>query len=183
MRTHRRLAPLLLAASLPLAACSDEHNPLTDQDDEVIGGAIGPDDRVNDTLKLLQVQLEYPLDGRYEEGEDASLYFAISNTGTEPVTLVDISGDAFADAVSGEGDDIEIVVPADDNVYVGAEDMPSVLLVDLQTALRSSETIPVTFEFAEAGEITIDAMVSASNQNPTPPVDFFDPDEDPNDSN
>ena len=85
MRTPHRLAPLLLAAALPLTACgADEDSPLQDGETEIIGGAVGPEEQVTETLSLLQVQLEYPRDGVYEEGEDASLFFGISNIGTEP---------------------------------------------------------------------------------------------------
>lgn len=183
MRTRRRLAPLLLAAALPLAACGeDEDNPLQDGETEIIGGAVGPEEQVNETLSLLQVQLEYPLDGLYEEGDDASLFFAISNTGTEPATLVDVVGADFAEATTADGEGISIAVPADDTVYVGAEDMPSIVLQDLETSLRSSQSIPVTFVFEDAEELTIEAMVSASDQNPTPTFSFEDPDQDPNDS-
>lgn len=182
MRTRSRLAPLLLAAALPLTACGqDEDNPLQDGDSQIVGGAVGPNVTVNESLTLGQVQLEYPLDGVYEEGEDASLYFAIANTGTEPATLVDIRGEDFAEATTDDGGDLLIEVPADDNVYVGAENMPSVTLVDLEMSLRSSQSIPVTFEFEDAGEVTVDVVVAASGQNPTPTVDFPNPDEDPND--
>ena len=183
MRIPHRLAPLLLAAALPLAACGqDELNPLQDGDDEIVGGAVGPDETVTETLEVLQVQLEYPLEGEYEEGDDASLYFAVANVGNEPVTLVDITGDAFAEATTADGEELSIEVPANDNVYVGAEDEPAVVLEDLEQSLRSSQSIPVTFVFEEAGEVTVEAMVAASGQNPTPTVDFPDPDEDPTDN-
>jgi copper(I)-binding protein len=174
--TARRLPTLALAAVLPLTACSQD-NPLADEGAEVPGGAVGPDAPVDDDLKLLQVQLEYPLDGAYEEGEDASLFFAIANSGTEGDTLVDITGAGFADARMADGDPIDIAVPEDDNVYVGAEGEPAVTLVGLEETLRSSESIPVTFVFENAGEVTLDAVVAAEGQNPTPTYDFPDPDE------
>ena len=80
-----------------------------------------------------------------------------------------------------DGEGISIEVPADDTVYVGAEDSPSMVLQDLGTSLRSSQSIPVTFVFEEEGEATVGAMVSASDQDPTPTYDFEDPAEDPND--
>jgi copper(I)-binding protein len=56
-----------------------------------------------------------------------------------------------------------------------------VTLLDLDRSLRSSQSIPVTFTFADAGEVTIDVPVSAEGQNPLPPYDFpnDDPDQDP----
>ena len=60
-------APAALALTLTpaLAACSAGH-PLSVPGPEVSGGAIGPDEAVTGDLSVLQVQLEYPLDGAHE---------------------------------------------------------------------------------------------------------------------
>ncbi|MGY1856939.1 copper chaperone PCu(A)C [Modestobacter sp. SYSU DS0290] len=173
-------------ALLGAAGCgNDDDAPRETSSLEVTGGAVGPDEDASENITLLQVQLEYPLDGVYEEGEDATLFLGIANDGTEADTLVDVSGPDFADARitgpdgSAGGDDISLQVDANDNVYVGAEGMPAITLVDLQTQLRSSQSIPVTFTFERAGEVTIEAMVSAEDQDPLPTYDFPDPDEDP----
>jgi copper(I)-binding protein len=63
-------------------------------------------------------------------------------------------------------------------VYVGAEGAPSVVLEDLRRPLRSSQSIPVTFVFADAGTVTVDAVVAAEGQVPRP-FDFPDPAGDP----
>ncbi|MGY2079610.1 copper chaperone PCu(A)C [Modestobacter sp. SYSU DS0657] len=188
-RTPRRRVLAAAAGAVALlgaAGCgSDDDAPRETSALEVTGGAVGPDEDVSENIKLLQVQLEYPLDGVYEAGEDASLFLGIANDGTEADTLVDVSGPDFADArIAGAdgtagGDDISLEVAANDNVYVGAEGMPAITLVDLQTELRSSESIPVTFTFERAGEVTIDAMVSAEDMDPRPTYDFPDPDQDP----
>jgi copper(I)-binding protein len=180
----RRLVAALVGAALVVAACGqDEDNPAEDDEVEVQGGAVGPDVMVNEDVELLQVQLEYPLDGVYEEGEDARLFFAASNTGTEPATLTDISGPDFSgvEVQKTDGQGLPLQVDADDNLYVGAEGPPNVTLLDLGRSLRSSQSIPVTFTFAEAGEVTVDVMVSAEGQTPSPPFDFpdDDPDQDP----
>jgi hypothetical protein len=70
-------------------------------------------------------------------------------------------------------------VPASDNVHVGAEGEPALTLLSLDRSLRSSRSIPVTFTFQRAGEVTVDAMVAAEGQDPMPTFDFPDPDEDP----
>ncbi|MGY1739041.1 hypothetical protein [Geodermatophilus sp. SYSU D00684] len=142
------------------------------------GGAIGPDETVTGDLSLLQVQLEYPLDGLYEEGEDARLFLGIADSGAEDDTLTSVEG-PFAEAVDADGGAFSIDVPADDTVYVGAEDAPSITLAGLERSLRSSQSIPVTFEFARAGEVTVDVLVAAERQHPEPPYDFPDPAEDP----
>jgi copper(I)-binding protein len=181
MLPHRRsrLATVLMVAALPLTACGED-SPEETPGGEVRGGAVGPDEAVTEDLSLLQVQLEYPLDGVYEAGEDATLYLGIANTGTVDQDLVEVTGPDFAEAtVTGGGEAGVITVAANDNVYVGAEGAPSIVLEDLQTELRSSESIPVTFVFEDAGEVTIDAVVAAEGQDPVPTYDFPDPAEDP----
>jgi hypothetical protein len=178
-RRHR-LVVAALASSLALAACTQDQ-PLADEGVEVPGGAIGPDEMVTEDLSVLQVQLEYPLDGRYDVGEDARLFLGIANTGSTGDALVDVRGPDFAGAeitVDGEAADV-IGVPEDDNVYVGAEGAPTITLVDLDRSLRSAQSIPVTLVFEEAGEVTLDAPVAAEGQRPEPPFDFPDPAEDP----
>ena len=171
---------LAIPAALVLALCAcTAEDPVAVPGPEVSGGAVGPDEAVTDDLKVLQVQVEYPLDGLYEEGEDARLFLGIANSGGTDDTLVDVTG-PFADAVDGDGGEFAVDVPADDNVYVGAEGAPSVTLVDLGRSLRSSQSIPVTLEFAQAGAVTVDAVVAAEGQSPEPPHDFPDPAEDPN---
>jgi copper(I)-binding protein len=177
LRPSRRLAAALVGAALVLAACGeDEDNPMQDDEREVQGGAVGPDVMVNEDLELLQVQLEYPLDGEYEEGEDARLFFAVANTGTDPARLTDISGPDFSgvEVETADGSGLPLQVDADDNLYVGAEGPPDVTLLDLDRSLRSSQSIPVTFTFAEAREVTVDVMVAAEGQTPSPPFDFPD---------
>jgi copper(I)-binding protein len=178
MATHvpfrRCLAAAAFTSVLAAAGCGDE---LPDVDDS---GAVGPDAAVDEDLKVLQVQLEYPLDGVYEEGEDARLFLGIANKGRVEDDLVDVRGPDFTDAsltVDGEG--AVIRVPGNDNVYIGAEGAPEIVLEDLQTSLRSSQSIPVTFVFEDAGEVTVDATVAAEGQSPTAPFDFPDPAEDP----
>jgi copper(I)-binding protein len=152
-------------------------------EEEVQGGAVGPDSPVSADVKVLQVQLEYPLDGVYEKGEDARLFFAIANTGGEQASLVDITGPDFSAARvdKAEGTGLPLEVEPNDNLYVGAEGPPGVVLLDLDRSLRSSESIPVTFSFAEAGEVTVDVVVSAEGQTPAPTFDFpnDDVDQDP----
>ena len=82
---------------------------------------------------------------------------------------------------TAEGQGLPLTVDAEDTLYVGAEGPPEVTLLDLGRELRSSQSIPVTFTFAEAGEVTLDVPVSAEGQTPAPPFDFpdGDPDQDP----
>ena len=176
-RRRRALLAVPAALALALPACAAEE-PLSTPGPEVSGGAVGPDEAVTGDLSLLQVQVEYPLDGVHEEGEDARLFLGIANSGPTGDVLTDVTG-PFADAVDGDGGEFGIPVAANDNVYVGAEGAPTITLTDLERSLRSSQSIPVTFVFERAGEVTIDAVVAAEGQDPTPPYDFPDPAGDP----
>jgi hypothetical protein len=184
-RTRTRRSVLAAWAVLALSACGglEEDAPLEEPGPEVDGGAVGPDVRVGDDLALAQVQLEYPLDGVYEEGEDARLFLAITNSAGEPASLVDVSGPDFGGVrvERRDGTGLPLQVDGNDDLYVGAEGPPDITLLDLERSLRSSQSTPVAFTFAEAGEVTIEVPVSAEGQSPVPPFDFpdGDPDRDP----
>lgn len=161
---RRTLAAAAFAAMLPLTACGeDEDAPLEVPGAEVTGGNVGPDEFVTEDITITALQLAYPEDGQWEEGEDVPLYAAIANTGTTGDRLVEVRGDDFADArLTGlDGADGGIEVTENDNVYLEPEGEPSVILLDLGTSLRSSQSIPVTFVFEEAGEVTMDASVAS----------------------
>jgi hypothetical protein len=90
------------------------------------------------------------------------------------------AGPDFADVQGdGDGDEVSIPVPGNDTVFVGAEDEPTLTLVDLGRSLRSSESLPVTFVFEQAGAVTVDAVIAAEGRHPRSDVDFPDPAEDP----
>ncbi|MCF6746431.1 copper chaperone PCu(A)C [Blastococcus sp. KM273128] len=164
------LAALLFAAALPLAACGtvaeeeESANPIEEFGTEVDGGNPGPDEAVTEDIKITALGLEYPDDGLWQEGDDVLLYAAIANTGTTGDQLVEVTSDAFADATltALDGTEGAIDVPEEDNVYLEPDGPPSVLLTGLATELRSSESVPVTFVFEQAGEVTMEAPVVSS---------------------
>ena len=164
-------------ATLLLAGCgADDPKP----GPEVAGGNAGVDEQVGSGIKVLDVELEFPLDGSYEAGEDARLFLAISNLGESPDDLLSVTGPDFAEArLTGEADGFPLTVDAENTAYVGAEGEPVITLLDLERELRSSQSIPVTFRFEDAGAVTVDAVVAAEGQTPAPTYDFPDPDEDP----
>ena len=170
-----------LALLLPLAACAAEDDaPLEVPGPEVRGGNAGVDAPVSEDVTVQDVELAYPEDGVYAEGEDAELYLAVTNTGTEPVTLTEVTGPDFSGVEVTDGE-LPLEVAGDDNLYIGAEGAPTIVLQDLEQSLRSSQSIPVTFTFDEAGEVTVEAVVTSSGQDPDSDVDFENPDEDPTD--
>ena len=162
---HRPASALALACLLALPACGQDA-PLDVPGPEVRGGNEGPDEPLNDDVTLQDVDIAFPEDGVYDEGEDAELLFAVTNTGPDPVALTAVSGPDFA-GIEVVGGELPVEVAADDNLYVGADGPPSVVLQDLGVQLRSSQSIPVTFSFGEAGEVTVEAVVTSAGQAPT----------------
>lgn len=164
MAVHRLLASragpatVALVTALALAGCGDDT-------DATVGGAAAPDEAVTDDLKIVSLQLEFPDDGLHEEGDDVTLYAALTNTGATSYRLVDVEGADFADArlVAPDGSEGVIQVPPDDNVYLEPQGPPSVVLLDLATSLRSSQSVEVTFVFEDAGEVTMEAPVAAES--------------------
>ena len=182
MPAPARALAVVLAAGLSLTACGgaeDEDNPLAVPGEEVEGGNPGVDESVTEDIKVTALVLDYPDDGVWEEGEDVPLYAAITNTGTTSDRLIDVVGEGFEDAelAALDGTDGTIEIPENDNVYLEPEGPPTVTLVDLQTSLRSSQAIPVTLVFEEAGEVAFEATVASS----PPGQGDFDAPQDPTD--
>lgn len=170
-------ATAALLTAVALTACGE------DDEGEIVGGAPAPDEAVTEDLKISSLELEYPEDGLYEEGEDVTLFAALTNTGSSAYQLVDVVGPDFADArlIPLDGSAGTIEIPEEDNAYLQPEGPPSVVLEDLGTTLRSSQSLEVTFVFENAdgdlGEVTMEAPVAASS----PAEEGFEAPQDPTD--
>ncbi|MDT0275897.1 copper chaperone PCu(A)C [Blastococcus goldschmidtiae] len=168
-------ATAALLTAVALTACGDGEGD--DDGNEVIGGSPGLNERVTEDLEIADLVLEYPEDGLYEEGEDVTLFAALTNTGSSAYQLVDVVGPDFADArlIPLDGDSGSIEIPEDDNAYLQPEGPPSVILEDLGTTLRSSQSLEVTFVFEDAegelGEVTLDAPVAPDQDDDDPEFD------------
>lgn len=143
--------------SLGLVGCGDV------REDPPVGGAAAPDETVTEDLEINSLELEFPEDGLYEEGDDVTLYAALTNTGRSSYRLIDVQGPDFEDArlVALDGTEGAIEVPSDDNVYLEPDGPASVVLLGLDTSLRSAQSVEVTFVFEDAGEVTMEAPVAA----------------------
>lgn len=150
------LAALALLGSAALAACGST-------DEEIELGAVGVEAEIGD-LALRDIELSNPPPGGYETGSAARLNLAIINQGLVDDYLVDVSGQAF-DAVlveDGEpGTPLRITIPAGQTVYTGSSGEPDLILVGMNESLFVSETVSVTLAFEKAGEVTVEAVVSA----------------------
>lgn len=176
MISVRTRAPAtVIMVGLLLAACSED-TPLETPGPEVVGGAAAPDATVSEDVSVNAVLLAYPDDGIWAEGADVPLYAALVNTGDEPVRLIDVRGEDFADArlIGADGTDGALEVDEADTLYLEPDGPPSVVLQDVERSLRSSQSVSVTFVFEDIGEVTIDARVA-----PASPADEPFTEEDP----
>lgn len=172
---------VLLFSPVALTACSAGQVAQTaTQDRDRVGGTA----QVGDII-LRDARLAYPTGGQYQAGSDAQLIMAISNGGSTDDTLVSISGDGFSSAevtggtttpVAGtapqDGTGLAVPVPADSNVFLG-EDGPTVTLDGLTEELTPGESLDVTMTFAEAGDVTVTALVDVPSRD-LPRGDAFD---------
>jgi copper(I)-binding protein len=148
---------VLLVSPVALSACSAGQvtQTATQERDKVgamaqVGG-----------ITLRAVELENPRGGSYERGDDAGLRMAIVNGGEEADTLVGISGDGFGDVeIEGGSSSGEVEIPAGGAVFLGGDADASVTLTELDGALSTGQFLELTFEFENAGDITVPVTVS-----------------------
>lgn len=90
----------LLIAPVALSSCSAGQIPQTSTQNRDKVGALA----TLGAIALREVKLPFPSGGSYAQGSDAELTAAIVNGGTEPDTLVSITGDDFTGIrISGSG--------------------------------------------------------------------------------
>ncbi|RBY83856.1 hypothetical protein DQ238_02000 [Geodermatophilus sp. TF02-6] len=153
-RTGALLGGLLVAPAV-LAGCGGADQGQT--------SGPGVEASVGD-MELRNIRLDNPPGGIYEIGSAALLGVAMVNTGGEDDQLVGVSGPDFSGAVvdeNPESSDPGITIPAGQTVFTDGPDGPVLVLVHIDETLRSSQSLPVTFTFERAGEVTVDAPVSA----------------------
>jgi copper(I)-binding protein len=155
----------VLLLSPALSACSSGQVTQTaTQDRDKTGGqaSVG-------SVTLRAVELEYPRGGAYDAGDDAELRMAIVNSSTESETLTGIEGEGFAeaeitgvrseDAAPGSSAPDEIEIGPGETVFIGGDDGPTVELTDLADGLTTGQNLELVLTFAEAGEVTVKALV------------------------
>ncbi|MGY1600840.1 copper chaperone PCu(A)C [Geodermatophilus sp. SYSU D00815] len=169
---------VLLVSPLALSACSAGQ---VNQTATQLRDKVGPTARAGE-IELRAVELAYPRAGSYSPGDDAELRMAIVNDGDQEDTLTGISGPSFSrvritGSPTGTGAPAapaapggttstgagSITIPADSVVYLG-QNSQTVTLVDLGEELLPSQSLEITFTFAEAGEVTLDVPVGAPDE-------------------
>ncbi|TKJ22199.1 hypothetical protein A6V29_06625 [Blastococcus sp. CCUG 61487] len=155
-RTGSVLGALLLSPVV-LAGCGG------DDAGEELGGP-GVEASVGD-MELRNIRLDNPPAGIYQIGTAALLGVAMVNTGDEADELIEVSGPDFTGAVldeNPESSDPAIRIPAEETVFTDGPDGPVLVLVGIDDpTLTSGQSLEVTFTFDRAGEVTVDAPISA----------------------
>lgn len=169
-RSHRLAAmTLALGASsvLALAGCGAGQVTQTGTKEAAVTGSaveIGELALRNAHVVFDGDETAYPL----ERADTASLLFTLVNTSAlEDDTLLSI--ESFeAQVTMPEGVDLEI--PASSDLEVGLSpkeleeedtDLPAIELSNLSPDVRAGLTVPFTFTFAEAGEVTVNVPIDA----------------------
>lgn len=116
------------------------------------------------SLALRNVHIVHPTSPQHslEPGGDAVLAFtAINESEGDPETLTGITSE-FAGSVSIEGEAAATIAPQTSLEASGDEKL--VLLEDLQKGVRPGLTVPVTFSFENAGDVTLAVPVDAGQK-------------------
>jgi len=126
-------------------------------------------------IALRDITLEFPSSGFYEAGDDARVLFvAVNENALEADRLLSVTSEAFAGSTDGSASDLPVELPPKTDVGF-REDGPVVELTDLNDLLRPSVSVPVTFTFEEAGEVTTMVPVAVPLkfiENEVEPFDF-----------
>jgi copper(I)-binding protein len=162
-RTH--VVGTILLALVVLAGCGSVPPGATDVDSARIG-LDSVDGRVGQ-LRLLSVSIASP-GGRgslHLAGDTAALLLTIANDGPDDEVLTGASAEAARGVVLRDGDAsstsrLEVAVPSGEVAVLREVTGPHLELSGLRHPLRSGISYPVTFQFRDAGSVTLEVPVS-----------------------
>lgn len=111
---------------------------------------------VNDITVSNAFLLGAPSGSTVPAGANVSLFVSLANNGTSGDKLVSVKAPGWASAVQVAGGTVSI--PANSPVHLTGPE-PSVVLSGLTKPLSGGEAIPVTFDFQQAGSVTLQVPV------------------------
>jgi copper(I)-binding protein len=160
---------LLAAASLVLSGCAAGQYSQTADQVAAIDGANGT---IGD-IAVLNARLAPTEREKYPEGSDARLLLWISNDSLNPDTLSSVSTSA-ADSVQITGDP---AVPGQTLADFATEQGTEVTVTGFTADLFYGNSIPMTFNFANAGALSLNIPIQLPEQRSTdrPTVDILPP--------
>jgi copper(I)-binding protein len=143
-----------LALVIPAAAgCEAGDNAPTLEFHQAAGGAYTTFNNISITNAFV---LGAPSGSSVPAGSSASLFVSLFNGGTGDDQLVSVSAPDYATSVKVTGGTVGLPPQGQVNL-TGPQ--PSVVLSGLTKPLAGSEVIPVTFDFAHAGSVTLQVPV------------------------
>ena len=179
----------LVAAALGACRVEDPNAVPGDQPEPFQESVMGANAQVGSIL-LRSVHVEAPANPRYEPGDDATLWFTLVNEGRQPDTLTSLTS-PLTESVEIRWDDncdgaaqtvpelpLQPVFPRPNASSAGVPpfDAYSGRLVNFNREVFAGNTVPVTFTFANAGAVTVDALVQPSGApRPAPTVGCANP--------
>ena len=159
---------VLLLSPVALTACSAGRVTQTATQERDKVGALA---QVGD-ITIRAAKLASPGEDGYERGDDADLLVAIVNSGTEPDTLSEVTGEGFDDVEFDDGSSAGstgssssqgIEIPANGTVFLDGEDT-TVTLTGLEDSLTTGQQLELTLVFENAGELTLPVTVATPEE-------------------
>ncbi len=159
---------VLLLSPVALTACSAGRVTQTATQERDKVGALA---QVGD-ITIRAAKLASPGEDGYERGDDADLLMAIVNSGTEPDTLSEVTGEGFDDVEFDDGSSAGstgssssqgIEIPANGTVFLDGEDT-TVTLTSLEDSLTTGQQLELTLVFENAGELTLPLTVATPEE-------------------
>ncbi|RBY83795.1 hypothetical protein DQ238_01645 [Geodermatophilus sp. TF02-6] len=147
------LGGLLLAASGGTAACAEGTHTRAPQVQASVGD-----------VEMRDIKLAPPPEGVYEVGSAARLEFAVVNKGRAEERLIGVSGPDFQGVVvegTPGSEPLSIPIAPGETVFSGDSGEFVLVITGIDSTLRTAQSLPVTFTYADAGEATVDAVVSS----------------------
>ncbi|TYP81160.1 copper chaperone PCu(A)C [Blastococcus xanthinilyticus] len=118
------------------------------------------------SLRLLSVSIASPgtRGSIHIAGDSAALLLTVANDGEDEDVLTGASTDVAEGVVLRDGDapsdpDLQVPVPSGSVAIVRDVTGPHLELSGLQERLRSGFSVPVTFEFRDAGSVTLSVPI------------------------
>ena len=172
-RTPRRLlvpAVAALAAVLALSGCAAGQISQTADQGAAIDGANG----TVGYLGVRNVLLAVTANSDYAKGADAPLQLWVSNAGITPDTLKGVSTPA---ATSVQINGVTLIPGQTLKDFTGSQN--TITLKGLTSNITYGESVPVTFAFAAAGDLTVNVPIAIPPVRTTgrPQVDIQEPEE------
>lgn len=140
-----------LAAALLLSGCAAGQISQTAQQVAAIDGG----NATVGTIGVRNVLLATPPAANYPPGAEIPVLAVLSNDGISPDTLTGVSTPAGEVRLSSN----KIVVPPRSLIQLTGDGAQSVRLAGLKRALCYGQSIPLTFSFEKAGQVTLNVTI------------------------